>query len=219
MDSSSWDARYSAASDLVWSATPNQWVTQVASDLPAGRVLDLAGGEGRNAVWLAERGWQSLVVDFSAVALERARALALQRLGRDADQRLATLRADLETFTPEPEGFDLVLVVYLQVPPVARGPVLRAAAGAVALGGRLLVVAHHTKNLTQGVGGPQDRSLLYTEADVTDDLAGSGLVIERAETVLREVATDDGPAHAIDALVLAHNPTDPTPPTTEETRP
>ena len=218
MDSSSWDQRYSA-SDLVWSATPNQWVTEVASDLPAGRVLDLAGGEGRNALWLAEQGWQALVVDFSAVALERAQALAGQRLGPDADQRLATLRADLETFTPVPEAFDLVLVVYLQVPPQTRGPILRAAASAVAPGGRLLVVAHHTKNLTEGVGGPQDRSRLYTEADVTDDIADSGLVIERAETVLREVTTDNGPAHAIDTLVLARNPTDPRTPTTEETQP
>ncbi len=80
MDSSMWDERYSG-SDLVWSATPNQWVEQVAAERPPGRVLDLAGGEGRNALWLADRGWKATVVDFSHVALDRADNLVAERFG------------------------------------------------------------------------------------------------------------------------------------------
>ena len=83
MDASEWDRRYAAA-DLVWSAGPNAVVAREADDLPPGRALDLASGEGRNAIWLAERGWRVTAVDFSAVATERTRQLAAGRLGADA---------------------------------------------------------------------------------------------------------------------------------------
>ena len=77
MDAAAWDERY-AATELVWSAGPNQFVEQELADLPPGRALDLACGEGRNARWLAERGWQVTAMDFSPVAIEKGRRLAEQ---------------------------------------------------------------------------------------------------------------------------------------------
>ena len=71
MDAEQWDQRYDQA-DLVWSAAPNRWVEEVTGSLSPGRVLDLAAGEGRNALWLAGRGWRATAVDFSRVALDRA---------------------------------------------------------------------------------------------------------------------------------------------------
>ena len=70
-----WDARY-AATELVWSVTPNQFVAAELADLPPGRAVDLAAGEGRNAIWLASRGWDVTAVDFSQVALDKGRRLA-----------------------------------------------------------------------------------------------------------------------------------------------
>ena len=201
MDSNAWDDRYSGT-ELVWSSTPNQWVEQVASELLAGRALDLAGGEGRNALWLAERGWRATVVDFSQVAVDRTLALAAERFG-SADRRVTAERADLLTYEPESQGFQLVLVVYLQLPADARRTVLRMAAGAVAPGGLLFVVAHDSTNLGAGFGGPPDSSVLYTAADVAADLADCGLAIQRCEAVTRTVATDQGPRDAIDALFIA----------------
>jgi SAM-dependent methyltransferase len=205
VDSSTWDERYSG-SNLVWSSTPNQWVEQITAGLPPGRVLDLAGGEGRNALWLADRGWKATVVDFSQVALDRASNLAAERFG-DQDDRLTTERADLLTYQPEPDSFDLVLVVYLHLVADARRTVLRMAAAAVAPGGLLLVAAHDSTNLTNGVGGPQDPKVLYTAEDIAADLAGCGLDIERTGTVARTVVTEDGPRDALDALLLARKPT------------
>jgi SAM-dependent methyltransferase len=201
VDSSTWDERYSG-NDLVWSATPNLWVEEAAADVPPGRVLDLAGGEGRNALWLVDRGWQATVVDFSQVALDRSRTLASERLGAD-EGRLVTVRADLLTYQPEASAFDLVLVIYVQMPAEARRTVMRMAATAVAPGGLLFVVAHDSTNLTAGIGGPQDPTVLYTAEDVASDIAGAGLEVERCEAVLRAVATDDGSIDAVDALLLA----------------
>jgi ubiquinone/menaquinone biosynthesis C-methylase UbiE len=72
---SDWDARYSGT-DLVWGAEPNRFVAAELSGLAPGKALDVACGEGRNAIWLASRGWEAVGVDFSGKGLERAASLA-----------------------------------------------------------------------------------------------------------------------------------------------
>ncbi|MFL6133228.1 MAG: class I SAM-dependent methyltransferase, partial [Nocardioidaceae bacterium] len=73
MDARAWDERY-AASELIWSATPNRFVEAELTSLPPGRAVDLAAGEGRNALWLADRGWHVTAVDFSLAGLDKGRA-------------------------------------------------------------------------------------------------------------------------------------------------
>jgi 2-polyprenyl-3-methyl-5-hydroxy-6-metoxy-1,4-benzoquinol methylase len=192
-----WDRRY-AGSELLWTGKPNRFLVAEAGDLPPGRALDLACGEGRNAIWLAEQGWQVTGVDFSGVALEKARKLAAAR-GVEAEW----VAADLLEYRPERRGYDLVIAFYLQVSDPQRRQILRAAGDAVAAGGALLVVAHDSRNLEQGHGGPQDPSVLYTAEDVARDLDGTGLQIERAELVRRPVETPDGERTALDALARA----------------
>jgi SAM-dependent methyltransferase len=197
MSSEQWDRRY-AGSELLWTAQPNRFLVAEVAELPPGRALDLACGEGRNAVWLAGQGWQVTGVDFSAVALEKARQLAA---GRRVE--VEWVKADLLDYRPERRGYELVVVFYLQLPAAQRTPILGAAADAAAIGGTLLVVAHDSRNLQCGHGGPQDAAVLYTAADVVADIDGSGLAIERAELVERTVETPDGELTALDALVRA----------------
>jgi SAM-dependent methyltransferase len=197
-----WNRRY-AGTELVWTAQPNRFLVAETEHLRPGRALDLACGEGRNAVWLAERGWEVVGVDFSDVALEKARALA-DAGGVDA----SWVHADLLDFEPSRGAFDLVVAFYLQLPSNVRAPVLRRAADAVASGGTLLVVAHDSSNLESGYGGPQEARVLYSSDDVVDDLRDSGLVIERADVVTRDVETPEGERHALDVLVRATRPLD-----------
>jgi SAM-dependent methyltransferase len=207
VDANEWDERYAAA-DLVWSAGPNVWVETITGELPPGRALDLAAGECRNALWLAERGWTVTAVDFSGVALDRAQSLAGARLGERAEA-LTTIQADVVTWRPEPRAFDLVLVVYLHLPVEERTAALESAADAVAPGGTLLVVGHDLANLDGGVGGPQDPTVLCRPADVVADLAPTGLQVQRADTVRRPVPQEDGSTRdALDLLVLATRPLD-----------
>jgi SAM-dependent methyltransferase len=188
-----WDRRY-AEPELLWSASPNRLLVAETGDIPPGRALDLACGEGRNALWLAELGWRVTAVDFSGVAIEKARARA-SREGLDVD----FLCADLLDYEPAPGAYDLVLVLYLQLVAEERRRVLSRAAAALAPGGTFLLVGHDTSNLTEGVGGPSDPRVLYTPDDIVADV--SGLEIVRAERVLRDVTDADRPA--IDALVRA----------------
>ena len=195
MDSNVWDERY-AGDDLVWSAEPNRFLVAEVETLPPGRALDLACGEGRNAVWLAERGWDVTGVDFSKVGLDKARRLADAR-GVSVQWELA----DVTEYTPAPESFDLVIVMYLHLPEAARACAFRHAAAAVAAGGTLLVVGHDITNRSVGWGGPSDAAVLYGPEDVVADL--DGLETVKAERVRRPVPTDDGEKIAIDVLVRA----------------
>lgn len=199
MDAQAWNQRYST-SDLIWTAEPNQFLVAETATLPAGRALDLGAGEGRNAVWLARRGWQVTAIDFSDVGLAKAEALA-----DHAEVSVETICADATE--PVDGTFDLVTVLYLQLPSEQRRRAVANAAAAVASGGTLLVVGHDTTNLTDGVGGPQDPAVLFTPDDVVADLARSGLTVERAERVYRMVRTASGDRTAIDALVRARRTT------------
>ncbi len=203
MDSADWDQRY-AGRDLLWTSEANRFLVTEAESLAPARALDLACGEGRNAVWLAERGWHVMGVDFSEVGIEKARQLEGAR-GVHAEW----IVADLLDYQPEAHAFELVIVFYLQVPREERTPILRAAAQAVAPGGAFLLVGHDSSNIENGYGGPQDPAVLYTAQDVADDLDGGGLRIERAETVQRPVDTPDGRRIAVDALVRASRPLGP----------
>jgi SAM-dependent methyltransferase len=198
VDHQQWDERYSGT-EFEWTTRPNQFVAAELADLPPGRALDLAAGEGRNTVWLAERGWRVTAVDFSRVGLEKGGKLAAAR-GVDAAQ-VEWIVADLRDYEPERDFYDLVLIAYLQVSPGLRATVLARAAAALAPGGTAFIVGHDLTNLTEGTGGPQDPDVLYTPEAVRAELPG--LRVVQAERVRRTVERDGGPATAIDTLVRA----------------
>jgi SAM-dependent methyltransferase len=199
MKAEQWDERYRAA-DLVWGTGPNRWVARELAHLSPGRALDVACGEGRNALWLAARGWLVCALDFSAVALDKGRTLESRESLRTP---VDWVHADATTYRPA-DDVDLALLCYLQLPRPERQAATRHAAQALGPGGTLLVVGHDSTNIEAGTGGPQDPAVLFTAADVVADLAGIGLVIDRAEAVHRPVPGADRPA--IDALVRGHRP-------------
>jgi SAM-dependent methyltransferase len=198
VDADGWDRRYEAE-DLVWGLEPNRWLVTETEDLPPGRALDLGCGEGRNALWLAGRGWQVTGVDFAGVALARAAQLAERA---DLATRVTWVQADVSDSSRWGDAADLVVVAYLHQVSSERRRVLRAAAQVLAPRGTLLVIAHDLSNLAQGVGGPQDPTVLFTAKDVVEDLAGiPGMLVLRADRVSRPVLTPDGPGVAYDVLV------------------
>jgi SAM-dependent methyltransferase len=190
VDSAQWDERYSGA-EYEWKMAPNQFVAARLADLTAGRALDLAAGEGRNSVWLAEGGWRVTAVDFSRVGLEKGRKLAASRGVAGIDWVVA----DLRDYRPAAAAFDLVLVAYLHCDAALRARVLGRAAAALAPGGTLFIVGHDLANLSEGTGGPQDPAVLYTAQVLRAELPGVSVL--QAEPVRRSV----GDATAIDVVL------------------
>ncbi|MDJ0770233.1 MAG: class I SAM-dependent methyltransferase [Ilumatobacter sp.] len=194
MDRESWDARYETT-DFVWTDRANGFVERHLADLPPGRALDLAAGEGRNSLWLAARGWAVTAVDFSSVGIDKGRRLATER-GIDVEWVVA----DVTEYEPH-RPFDLVLIAYLQLALPSRTAVLRRAATWVAPGGSLFVVAHDRSNVEHGHGGPPSIGVCY---DLDETVAAlNPLAADVAEVATRTVPTPDGDREALDTIVLA----------------
>ncbi|MCQ4121089.1 class I SAM-dependent methyltransferase [Rhodococcus tibetensis] len=198
MDASAWDERYSQ-SEFVWGAPPNAVVVEQVTTLPRGRALDLACGEGRNALWLATRGWEVTGLDYSAVAIDKARRVAADA-PRSVRGRLDYRVADV-TDSDLGAEYDLALVIYLHLPRAERREVVNRAISALKPDGILMILGHDAVNLSQGVGGPQDPEILFTPEDLVHELNGR-LDVDLAERRFRETAAGT----AIDALVVAHRP-------------
>lgn len=188
-----WDARY-LASQSVWSSEPNQFVAEDLKDLAAGNMVDVAGGEGRNALWFASRGWQVTNVEFSAVALKK-----FQERADNAGLQVSSILSDAQTaqFGVDP---DLILFAYLQLP---WDQLLRTLDNALAqqTGGVLYGVWHAKENLTEGYGGPQNPAVLPSESELKVWLYSHGLKGE-VRNRAREVETEQGVRKAIDVTLL-----------------
>lgn len=197
MDSADWNRRY-AGMNFIWTVDANRFLISEMVGKTAGRALDLAAGEGRNAVWLAEQGWQVHAIDFSDVGIGKGRQLAQARQVQD---RIEFEVADLRDYAIANQ-YDLVTLLYLQIPQHELVPILKRAARAVAPGGILLLIAHDLANLTQGYGGPQHPDVLYTADQVVAALDNE-LTIEKAWRVVRPVETEVGVKNALDCLVRA----------------
>jgi NADPH-dependent curcumin reductase CurA len=195
MNADDWNDRYREAAanrESVWSLEPNEWVVEALADLTPGTAVDLAAGEGRNALWLAERGWQVTAVDFAAVGLAAGAGRASD-LGFDVRWQ----KADATTWHAS-EPVDLVLVAYLQLPAAELAKVVRNAASALRAGGTLALIAHDRDNT---VGGPQDTAVLTTVAELEDAAAG---IFDTIECRQRERVTSNG--IAIDTVLIARTP-------------
>lgn len=197
MDSTQWDQRYSTT-ELIWTGRANQFVEAHLADLEPGTAIDLGAGEGRNAVWLARRGWTVTAVDFSRVGLDKAEALASEH-----GVEVATVCADATSWEPD-EPVDLVVLSYLQLPSDQQRVVLDHARSWLAPGGTLFVIAHDRSNVEHGYGGPPSEDVCYTVDDTVAALAGLDVV--RAEVAQRHVDTPDGARTALDTLVIARRP-------------
>jgi len=204
MDAHDWDRRY-ADSELVWSKGPNRFVESELAELTPGRAIDVAAGEGRNSIWLAENGWQVTAVDFSGAGLDKGRLLQA-RHERGRELSIDWVLADVVHDDLGVDVYDLAVLAYLQLPADERRTAVRRSFLSLRDGGTLFVVAHDSTNLTEGTGGPQDPAVLYTAEDVLADLDGERFVTVRAGRVTRPVLAsehgDEQPAAiAYDALV------------------
>ncbi|HEX7544175.1 MAG TPA: class I SAM-dependent methyltransferase, partial [Candidatus Limnocylindrales bacterium] len=193
-----WDERHRTG-DFEGQGPNPTLVSGVAGLLP-GTALELGSGSGTNAVWLARQGWRTTAVDWSPVGLANGRAKAAE-----AGVEVEWLERDLFEWSPPARSFDLVVIVYLHVPPEERALIYPRAAAAVALGGRMVVVGHDRLNATEGEGGPPDPLRLFTADEIGHELlaADSDLVVERAEVVRRVPRPGRGP---IDALLIVRRP-------------
>jgi SAM-dependent methyltransferase len=185
-DASFWDQRYGNAGDAyVFGTAPNDFLAVVADRIPAGPVLCLAEGEGRNAVFLAKRGHAVTALDQSATGLAKARALAEKN-----GVPLTTVVADLAEYAIPPGTWAGIVAIFMHLPPELRSRVLTQAAAGLQPGGVFILESYTPAQLAFGTGGPREISLLPTLAGLRPLLPG--LVLEQAQELERNVQEGGG---------------------------
>ncbi|MDH7515546.1 MAG: class I SAM-dependent methyltransferase [Bacteroidota bacterium] len=187
-----WDERFARA-EYVYGTDPNVFFREILSSLQPGRILLPAEGEGRNAVYAAESGWEVHTFDFSEQARTKALALAAERR-----VEITYDIADLETYRFPISAYDAVGLFFVHMPPALRRRVHTACARSLRPGGTLVLEAFSKRQRGYESGGPRDENLLYTVDTLVEDF--SSLQCSLCEE--RVVVFDEGEFHRGEGCVV-----------------
>ena len=174
-----WNERYGAA-EYAYGTEPNDFLKAVATRIPAGRVLSIADGEGRNGVFLATLGYDVTSVDSSTVGLAKA-----QRLAATRGVALTTIAADLADFIIEPDAWQGIVSIFCHLPAPLRRRVHAQVMRALVPGGLYVLESYSLQQLGRGTGGPSSAELLPTLDALRDEL--TGLELLHATEIEREI--------------------------------
>jgi SAM-dependent methyltransferase len=183
-----WNSKYQTE-EFIYTKTANRFVIELCESLAPGTAIDLAGGEGRNTVWLAEHGWRVENVDISAVGLAKCNQFAIER---GVGNKVSTLEASGADFVSTLAPADLGIVPYLQVEQTLLERSLSNLVSQLKSGGHLVGVWHALENLDGGFGGPQDPKVLPSLQGMRDMCARLPLEVISCELRDGQVQTRDG---------------------------
>lgn len=193
---SKWDERFSSE-DYVYGTEPNEFLREwvMSHQLEGKRVLAIAEGEGRNAVWLAKLGFEVEMWDASKVGLEKAKRLATSQ-----NVSLQTKQIDLNEADWSQDMYDMVICIFGHFPPPVREKVFAGIQKTLRPGGLFLSEVYSTHQLAYGTGGPNDASLLYTE-EMFHQLEDDFVPLVLHETV---VWREEGTLHHGESAVIQY---------------
>lgn len=174
-----WDERYNTT-EYVYGTDPNAFLANVITQMPTGRTLCIAEGEGRNAVFLAGHGHDVVAVDASTVGLAKA-----QRLASERSVTIETVVADLAHFEIAAESWDAIVSIFAHVPADIRKPLHRKIVQGLRSGGMLVLEAYTPEQIKLGTGGPPVPELTMNLDVLREEL--DGLVFQHAVELQRDV--------------------------------
>ena len=199
MSTKSWDKKYST-DEYIYTKTANRFVIEYCEKLTGKKAIDLAGGEGRNSIWLAKQGFIVENIDFSQVALDKFLKFAEEE--KLENQVIATC-SDATKFKSQLTEIDLGVIAYLQIPQRKLAKAIRKLASKIKPGGYLFGVWKSRDNLTQGFGGPRDPKVLPNLESIAKAIKGTGLVIEELTNRDGQIQTREGLKPSITLVLLA----------------
>lgn len=167
-----WDARYSTA---MWSGRVNETLSATLASRTPGTALDVGCGEGADALWLAEQGFEVTAVDASPRALargERERASRVREDGRPRAIRWIASDVLEDSLPTPPDHYDLVSAHFVHIPSADRQVLWQKLVDAVAPGGMLLIVGHSLEDLDAGLRRPP-AELMFSEQELMSALPSS----------------------------------------------
>jgi len=161
-----WDERY-RAEEYAYGKTPNEFLEANVSSIPKGRVLSLAEGEGRNAVFLAKQGYSVTAVDASPTGLSKARKLA-----EESGAVVEFIQADLADYDLGENKWDGIVSIFCPLPSSIRKQLHKKVEAGLKRGGVFLLEAYTPDQLKYGTGGGNSVDVMQTTESLRLELAG-----------------------------------------------
>ncbi|AXI99553.1 Methyltransferase domain-containing protein [Cyclonatronum proteinivorum] len=196
-----WDERYRLP-EYAYGTEPNVFFKEKLATLSPGRILLPGEGEGRNAVWAAQQGWQVTAIDFSTTGRRKAMQLA-----RKQGVQIAYQVESFHKVTPEPESFDAAAVIFFHVPALFMERAFAKITQSLKPGGTLIAELYAAAQLGRNSGGPQSPELLYTPEQIAQWTEG----LHHHELVQTETVLNEGRFHQGEAVVIRIVAQKPTP--------
>jgi 2-polyprenyl-3-methyl-5-hydroxy-6-metoxy-1,4-benzoquinol methylase len=187
-----WNQRFMQQPDL-YGAAPNAYFAEKLSSIPRGKLLLPGEGEGRNAIFAAEHGWEVTAFDHSEVA----QAKSLQK-AEDLNLHLKYENSSAEDFDFSADTYDMVALIYFHLPESIRQEIHRKTASSLKSDGMLLIEGFGKRQLSYNSGGPKDISMLYD----LDTLKNEFPQINWQEEHDGELVLDEGSGHSGNAHVI-----------------
>ena len=190
-----WNEKF-GGNEYAYGTEPNDFLKQVAQPLPRGLALSVAEGEGRNAVWLAEQGFEVSSIEQSERGVAKTLRLALKR-----GVIVHAERGELETFHIQPNTWDLIVSIYAHTPSELRRRLHRQIVAGLRPGGRFVLEAYTPAQIPNETGGPKDPDLMPTADILRKELAGLAFdTIREVERDVVEGSLHTGKAHAVQVV-------------------
>lgn len=159
-----WDERYSKE-EYVYGKTPNEFLKANVASIPKGRVLSLAEGEGRNAVYLAKQGYRVTAVDASLVGIEKGR-----RLAKENEVEVEFIHADLTSYDLGSCQWDAIISIFCPLLPLVRRTLYKKVECGLKDHGIFLLEAYTPDQLKYGTGGGNNIDLMQTKHSLSCEL-------------------------------------------------
>lgn len=188
-----WNERYNTKENI-YGDIPNDFLVFASSQIPPqAKILCLAEGEGRNALYLAKQGHDVSAVDFSEVGINKLKAQAkLQKINIHAEV------ADLNEYDIGQNKWDVIVAIFSHLPPLLREKVHHNAALGLKDNGLFIMEAYHPLQLNFKTGGPQKIEMLYSADILKADFKNLKIVL--AKELEREI--NEGQGHAGPSYVV-----------------
>ncbi len=197
MSKEMWDQRY-AESEYVYGTNPNEFFKQELDKLVPGKILLPAEGEGRNAVYAAEKGWNVSAFDQSDEGRKKALRLAAER-----SVTIEYQIRNLETIGYPENHFDAIALVFVHTPAIKRQQIHRNLIRFLKPGGTLILIGYSKEQLQYNSGGPKEESMLFSEIELIEDFLELQInSIGKIETMIQEGDFHQGKASVIQMVAI-----------------
>lgn len=187
-----WNEKFSEE-EYIYGKEPNKFLKEELSKQPAGKILFLAEGEGRNAVFAAMLGWKVDAVDFSEKGKIKAEKLAVEK-----KVKINYIVSDLSVYTPQKDYYDAVGIFYFHMEEELRKAIFNNAINSLKQGGMILFEAFEKEQKLFQSGGPKEDALLFSLEEVVSDF----IDLEFEKLSKEKIILNEGKGHQGEGMVI-----------------